>query len=75
MDKLLDIKKDAINEENTKLYRFQCDCISLPDAMDVIVESWGMDDEKKFITVEMYFVGISLWDRIKYAFQILRVNG
>lgn len=48
--------------------RFQCDCLHAADAMDIKIE----DYDSKFITVTMNFVGTSFWDRVKYAFQILR---
>ena len=70
MEKLLDFKGGKIPEDY-KLYRFQCDCLSSRDAMDVAVESCGVKDEGKFITITMDFRGTGLWDRVKYAFQIL----
>ena len=72
MEKLFEFEKGKVFDEKSKLYRFQCDCITPADAMDIMAESWGKDDEGKFITISLYFYGTSLWDRIKYAFQILR---
>ena len=72
MEKLFDYKKGKIHEEHTKLYRFQCDCLTPSDAMDLSVDSWGKDDEGKFFTITMNFIGTGFWDRVKYASQILR---
>lgn len=55
--------------EDSKHYRFQCDCLTPSDAMDVDVEIGG---GKKYITIAMYFLGNGIWDRIKYAYWILR---
>lgn len=74
MDKILEFKKGKINDKNSKYYRFQCDCLTPEDAMDIEVESWGEDDENKAFTISMYFRGCDLWSRIKYAIAILRKN-
>ena len=63
MDKILETKE-------SKLYRFQCDCLSAEDAMDIDIEKVGKCE--KYIIVNMNFYGNGKWDRIKYAFQILR---
>jgi hypothetical protein len=72
MEKLFEFKKGKLWDENTRVYRFQCDCTTAADAMDITVDSWGKDDEEKFVIITMNFLGTSLWDRIKYALQILR---
>lgn len=74
MEKLIEFKKGKICDENTKIYRFQCDCITPSDAMDISVDSCGADDESKSFIISMYFIGTSFWDRAKYAFQILKGN-
>ena len=56
----------------TNMYRFQCDCLSASDAMDVSVDSYGEDDEGKFIILTLDFKGNSFLSRIKYAWQIIR---
>jgi len=68
MDKLFDFKKD----EHSKLYRFQCDCITPEDALDIMVESQGKDNEEKFITITLYLIRMGLWQRIKDGMNILR---
>ena len=72
MEKILEFKKGKIFDEASKLYRFQCDCLSAKDAMDIMIDSWGRDDEGKFFTITMDFLGIVFWDRLKYAMQIIR---
>ena len=72
MDKILDIKKGKLNDEDTSLYRFQCDCLSPEDAMDISVDSCGKNDEDKYFTISMYFKNNHLWNRIKYAWEVLR---
>ena len=72
MEKLLKFTKGKTFDENSTYYRFQCDCLSAGDAMDIGVDSCGKDDETKYITINMDFVGTGLWSRIKYAFEILR---
>ncbi len=70
MDKLFDFKKESWSEEQSKLYRFQCDCLSSSDAMDVLVDE--IAEDRKFITITMDFHNSDLWSRIKYAWQIVR---
>jgi len=72
MEKILEFQKGKLFDEHSKYYRFQCDCLSPSDAMDIEVESWGKDDEGKAFTISMYFNGTGLWSRLKYAFEILR---
>ena len=72
MEKLLEFEKGKLWDENTKMYRFQCRCLSAGDAMDITVDSQGKNDEEKLFTICMDFVGTSFWGRLKYAFQILR---
>jgi len=73
MEKILEFKKDRHNSvPPSKYYRFQCDCLTPSDAMDIEVESVCNDDSEKYFTIEMNFVGTGFWGRVKYAFQILR---
>ena len=74
MEKLLEFQKGKLFDENSKYYRFQCDCLTPADAMDICVDSCGKGDEDKYFTITMSFVGTGVWDRIKYAFQILKGN-
>ena len=74
MEKLLEFKKSKIFDENSKVYRFQCDCLNAADAMDIDVDSCGKDDEGKFFTLRMDFYGTGFWGRVKYAFQIVKGN-
>ena len=53
MDKILEFKKGKLFDEHSKHYRFQCDCLTPDDAMDVEVASWGKNDENKSITIMM----------------------
>ena len=72
MEKLLEFEKGKLLDERTIMYRFQCDCLTASDAMDISVDSTGKDDEGKYFNITMSFVDSDLWNRIKYAFQILR---
>lgn len=72
MDKILEFRKGPLWDEDSKVYRFQCDCTSPGDAMDITVDSWGKESEDKAFTISMYFTGTSFWDRIKYAINILK---
>jgi len=72
MEKLLEFKKGKLFDESSKYYRFQCDCLSAGDAMDIGVDSSGKNDEEKYFTITMHFYGTDVWSRIKYAWQILR---
>ena len=69
MEKYLELEEDK-----EKFYRFQCDCLTPSDAMDVQVDGVGgaKHDDGKFITISMYFDGTGFWSRVKYAWQILR---
>ena len=69
MDKIIEIKSSK-NFPDSKTYRFQCDCLSAADAMDIDVEEAAKAE--KFFIIRMDFIGTSKWDRIKYAWQILR---
>lgn len=71
MEKVLEFKKSKLFDKE-KIYRFQCDCLLPSDAMDIVVRAWGEDDEEKNITLSMFFQGTGLWDRVKYAFAILK---
>ena len=72
MEKLLEFRKGKLFGQDSKYYRFQCDCLSAADAMDVCVESTGKDNEDKFFIITMNFLGTGFWNRMKYAFQILK---
>jgi len=72
MEKLLEFSKGKLWGENAKYYRFQCDCLSPRDAFDVSVDSYGKDDEGKYITLTWHTIGIGLRGRLRYAWQILR---
>lgn len=71
MEKILDFKKTK-HSDDFKLYRFQCDCLCPTDAMDIEVESCGQDSNSKFFILCLEFRGSSFWNRLKYAWQILR---
>lgn len=72
MDKLLVInKKDFGDEHHYRMYRAQCDCLDAADAMDIDVESWGMDDEKKYITLRMDAPRDGFIGRIKLTWNVL----
>ena len=70
MEKLLDFKKRRKDDDASKLYRFQCDCLSADDAMDIDVEETSTD--KKFIIIRMDFESTDFWNRLRYAWQIVR---
>ncbi len=72
MEKIIEFKKDKIFPGNSKYYRFQCDCLSPEDAMDIDVESCGKTDEDKYFIISMCFSGTGFWRRLRYAWQILR---
>jgi hypothetical protein len=72
MEKILDFKKGEAGDSPSKYYRFQCDCLEAADAMGIDVDACGKNDEGKFITIRMDFHSFCLWDRIIYAWQILR---
>jgi len=71
MEKILDFEKTKTMEPS-KVYRFQCDCLSPEDAMDINIDACGKDLQDKYISITMNFVGTGFFDRLKYAFQILR---
>ena len=68
MDKLLDFKKGKITGDY-KMYRFQCDCLTASDAMDIDIEN--CNESGKYITIRMDFRCDSFWTRLKYAWRIL----
>jgi len=61
-----------LNQDDFKMYRFQCACLSAADAMDIDIKPYG--EHGKYITMRFDFLGRSFWDRVKYAFAILRGN-
>jgi len=69
MDKLLELPKDG-SFGASKLYRFQCDCLSAKDAMDIEV-SEGPPSKKYFI-ISMNVIPLSLKGRIKDSWSALR---
>ena len=71
MEKILEFEEGK-GFRASKVYRLQCDCLSPSDAMDLEVEPVGLLNERKWVSITMYFNGTGLWDRIKYAFAILR---
>ena len=72
MEKLLEFKKGKLFDQDSKYYRFQCDCLSAADAMDISVDSCGKDNEEKFFIITMNFLGTGFWDRVKHAIKILK---
>lgn len=72
MDKLFEFRTGERGDENSKYYRFQCDCLSSLHAFDVGVDSCGVDNEGKYITLTWHMVGASFGDRMRYAWQILK---
>ena len=72
MEKILEFNKGKLWDENTKWYRFQCDCLSPADAMDITVDACGKGDEGKYLTITMHFLGTGVFNRLKYAWQIIR---
>ena len=71
MEKLFDLTGED-PKDFSKLYRFQCDCLSPEDAMDISVDR-VRENDKSFI-ICMSFRGSSFWDKLKYAFRIIRGN-
>ena len=71
MDKLLDISDSENVNDNTKIYRFQCDCTEPCDAMDVLVDAAGTEGEDKYFIICMSFGCTGFIDRLKYAAKIL----
>ncbi|KKL90938.1 hypothetical protein LCGC14_1899710 [marine sediment metagenome] len=69
MEKILDYEKGKCFDD-FKMYRFQCDCLSAQDAMDINVESYH--ENKKWFSICLSFQHNSLWERLKYASQIIR---
>lgn len=69
MEKLLDFKESKIMDDS-KVYRFQCDCLTAADAMDISVDK--VRDEEKFFILTLNFLDNHFWGRLKYAWQIIR---
>jgi len=69
MEKILDFEESK-DWSPSKLYRFQCDCLSVGDAMDILIDE--APGGSKFIILTLDFIGAGLWSRLKYALQILR---
>ena len=53
-----------INEDDYIMYRFQCRCLSPEDAMDISLED--------IVTITMNTNVHGFWNKLKYAFDILR---
>jgi len=71
MDKILDFKKGKTFGAS-KFYRFQCDCLTPRDAMDIEVDAQGKDGEEKSFILLLYFRDKSFLSRLKYVWQILK---
>lgn len=72
MDKILEFEKGKLFDENSKYYRFQCECLSPEDAMDIEVTSADKDGESKYVVITMHLKREGLWGRIKDAISLLR---
>ena len=62
-----------INSEDSQTYRFQCDCMSPEDVIDVHVEMFRIDD--KYFTIDMNYYPESFWKRIKEAIKLIKGGG
>ena len=69
MEKILEFKK-AEPDIPMKVYRFQCDCLSVECAMDIDVEGVGNKDKDKFITLRLD-MPTDFSSRVRLAFNIL----
>lgn len=70
MEKILTFEEGNPLNNASCTYRFQCNCLSTQDAMDIDIENCG--EYGKFFIIRMDFLGTGFWDRIKYALQIVR---
>jgi hypothetical protein len=71
MEKLLHFLKNEINENEEKVYRFQCDCLSPEDALDISVENYGNTDGKKYIELSINNCDFGFMERLKHAWKVL----
>ena len=72
MEKITEYKKGEVSDESSKEYRFQCDCQTASDAMDISVLAWGEKDEGKYFIISMEYWDKRFWNNLKSAWQILR---
>ena len=72
MEKITEYKKGEVSDESSKEYRFQCDCQTASDAMDISVLAWGEKDEGKIFIISMTYIQTGLWENLKNAWRILR---
>jgi hypothetical protein len=70
MDKIHNFPKGELFENHSCTYRFQCDCTTPGHAMDLSVESWGKEDDKKSYTILMYSIDSTLWQRFKRVLRL-----
>lgn len=71
MEKILEFSKDRYSN-GSKYYRFQCECLSPKDAMDLEVEGCGTDGNGKWVAITMHYYSKGIWQRVKDAFACLR---
>jgi len=72
MEKMWTLLKNKINEHGEKVYRFQCDCKMPEDALDIDVEAFGDDDEKKSIMLSLNSTDNGFFERLQHAWHILK---
>jgi hypothetical protein len=72
MEKMGEFLKGKVNDNNEKVYRFQCDCKMPEDALDIDIETWGENDDKKSIMLSLNSTDFGLRERIKHAWHILK---
>jgi hypothetical protein len=73
MEKILTFLKGKIHESDEKIYRFQCDCLSPEDALDISVEEPG-NEGKKYIQLTLNNVDASFKERLNHAWHVLIGN-
>jgi hypothetical protein len=54
---------------DSKVYRFQCDCLTPEDAMDIEVEK--SDKDEKYIIISMSLRPASIRNKFCHAFNVL----
>ena len=74
MEKIFHFLKGKVNEHGEKVYRFQCECKSPEDALNISVEAYGENEEKKTIELSLNNTDSGLFDRIKHAWKVLWGN-
>ena len=60
-----------ISDKNSITYRFQCDCTSPEDVMDITVDN---SNNKKYFSINMYYNEVNFWSRVKESISILKGN-